>query len=34
MKKGPVMVRGDEFIIQVWYLCQVHGFGKEIIFLN
>jgi hypothetical protein len=24
----------DEFIIQVWYLCQVHDFGKEIIILD
>jgi hypothetical protein len=28
---GESIICSDEFIIQVWYLCQVHGFGKEII---
>jgi hypothetical protein len=31
---GYSIICSDEFIIQVWYLCPVHGFGKEIIILD
>jgi hypothetical protein len=31
---GDNIIYSDEFIIQVWYLYQVHGFGMEIIILD